>query len=450
MSNSSATSKIPSSSSAAGGQRNRYNDGDTDTDINIDTTVSDSTGLSTVSPSADLKIRQSQHEENSNSTNDRGVEEIKFKSGPADEGAGRQVHKSKWRPADILNWGLTNSTRLIGWNDDEFHDLIEEHRRRRSDDNSIPNAEETGFGLMNILINSIKEAVYKKTDFDDLKSDLKRLEGKDVDLRGQKQKSFNDNVRGVSPGSISTASTASADASTRTQNHTGPSSIDIIGTQINVREMKAYKNLLSSVKYQRDAYIMGKDHADLRKTEREEEQRQLESKQSRSDNNIDIFNEEESDDGSSNDDYDNESNEGFVHSPGSVTYNNFLLKNPTVADSSIGKHQLTHLCSWFIPSPTMHNAILPTALWTISPPSPNMPEGGPLRRIINRSFCALIPLSQNLLDQTMKSSMLYVLSDDAMRDSVKGSSRNYLGGNVLGVQQNNAGKFVTTKTVQIY
>lgn len=50
----------------------------------------------------------------------------------------------------------------------------------------------------------------------------------------------------------------------------------------------------------------------------------------------------------------------------------------------------------------------------------------------------------------MKSSMLYVLSDDAMRDSVKGSSRNYLGGNVLGVQQNNAGKFVTTKTVQIY
>jgi hypothetical protein len=58
-----------------------------------------------------------------------------------------QVEK-KWRPLDIFTWGVTNSPRLIGWNDEDFRKIVEEHRRQRLKDPSIPNVEETGFGLM--------------------------------------------------------------------------------------------------------------------------------------------------------------------------------------------------------------------------------------------------------------------------------------------------------------
>lgn len=320
-----------------------------------------------------------------------------------------KIGTSRWRPANILFWSVSNSKRLIGWNDDEFRELIEEHRRRRKDDPTLPNAEVNGFGLMNILINTVKEAVYKKTDFHDLKSDLKKLEGKE-DIAG-------------TPGARELAIDAT---------------VDIIGTNVNVREMKVYKNLLTSLKYQRDAYIMGGEHAELRKTQRaqEEEEEELKSMQ-------DIADEEDE--------------EEFIKP--APTYRDYLNKNPVVQSESLGRNQFTHLCSWFVPSVTVHNAVLPTFLWTLAPPPHlvsghvNVQEGGPLRRVIHRSFCALIPLSQNLLDRTMKNSILYILSDQAWRDTVKGTSRNFLGGStgVLGAQQNPVeNKFVTTKTVRIH
>jgi hypothetical protein len=349
---------------------------------------------SPLSPNVSQSEEQINHQEPQDTTHQQPNSSSSPSTGAAEE---FKPDTSKWRPANILTWGLTNSTRLIGWNDDDFRELLEEHRKRRKEDPSLPNAEETGFGLMNILVNTVKEAVYKKTDFDDLKSDLKKLEGKED---GKETKE-------------------------------AASSIDIIGTNVNVREMKAYKNLLSAAKYQRDAYIMGNDHAELRKTQREEEDERI------SKTTIDDEDDEEDED------------DEFAEPKIRITYHDYLHKNPTVDSKSLGNNQLTNMCSWFIPSPTMHTALLPTALWTIAPPSPHVPEGGPLRRVIHRSSCALIPLSQNLLDRVMKSSILYVLSDQAMRDSVKGTSRNYLGGSVKGVQQSNGGKFVTTKTVLI-
>lgn len=313
-------------------------------------------------------------------------------------------YKSIWRPANILTWSLTNSPRLIGWDDDKFRALIEEHRRRRKEDPSIPNAEETGFGLMNILVKNVKEALYKNTAFNDLKSDLKILEGKE----GKNGKEDKDSI--ILSERVSVPS----------------SSIEIIGTKVNVREMKAYKNVLSSIKYQRDAYIMGEDYASVRKGQRETESK------TQSKNYL-------------VDDSDND----HVQSHDHPSYHGYLNKTPTVDTKSQGTKQLSGLLSWFIPSRTLHKALLPTALWTISPPSKSVPEGGPLRWRINRSVCALIPLSQNLLDRTMKNSILYVLSDSNMRDSVKGSSRTYLGGNILGTQHTSGGKFVTTKTVRI-
>ena len=317
---------------------------------------------------------------------------------------------SEWRPLSMLKWGLSNSTRIIGWNDDDFRGLLEEHRRRRIEDPSIPNVEKTGFGLMGILASTIKEALYKGTNFDDLKSDLKKLEKVDE---------------------VDSSNSAS--------------SIDIIGTNINVREMKVYKNLLSAVKYQRDAYIMGTEHAEQRKVDREIEVELVRER--------DVTNQFDpyiaDDENNSLRDGRNERLKLSRKTP----YQDYLNKHPNVNVSSLGVSQLNELFTWFIPSTTMHEALLPTVLWTIVPPSPTFPEGGPLRGRINRSICDLIPLSQSLLDQSMKQSLLWFLKDDAWRESVKGSSRNYLSaaegnqtGNPVGQQSN----VVTTKTLRLY
>ena len=314
---------------------------------------------------------------------------------------------SDWRPLNILKWGLSNSTRIIGWNDDDFRELLEEHRRRRKEDPSIPNVEETGFGLMGILANTIKEALYNRTDFDDLKSDLKKLE-----------------------------KVEETDASN------SASSIDIIGTNVDVREMKVYKNLLSVVKYQRDAHIMGSEHAERRKVEREVE-REKEAKEQ-----IDPYIEDD-------DSFSDVASEGSKVPP-KISYQDYLNKYSIVNASSLGSSQLNGLFSWFIPSPTMHDALLPTVLWTIAPLSSTFPEGGPLRGRINRSVCDLIPLSQSLLDGVMKQNILWVLSDESWRESVKGSSRNYLNaaeggpsGNVAGTQSSTGGRVITTKTLRL-
>jgi len=86
---------------------------------------------------------------------------------------------------------------------------------------------------MGILASTVKEALYNGTDFDDLKSDLKKLEKVE-----------------------------------ETDSSNYASSIDIIGTNVCIRKMKVYKNLLSAVKYQRDAYIMGTEHAEQQKVDR--------------------------------------------------------------------------------------------------------------------------------------------------------------------------------------
>ena len=253
---------------------------------------------------------------------------------------------------------------------------------------------------MSILANVVKEAVYKKTDFDDVKSDLKKLE-------------------------VSASNTSAQDGG-----------VDQ-AKEVNVREMKVYQNVLSAVKYQRDAYIMGTDHADLRKIQRAASQGETSNTT------------ESSTDGNST-----TNNSDEPKAKVTVTYRELLNQNPTVDPTSMGSEQLTGLFAWFLPSPTMHSALLPWTMWTIAPPAPGTPEGGPLRRLIKRSVSNLIPLSQSLLDGIMKSNILYILKDESWKDSVKGSSRSYLGGgsaaggNIAG-HTNTGGRVVTTKTVRI-
>lgn len=205
-----------------------------------------------------------------------------------------------------------------------------------------------------------------------------------------------------------------------------------------------YKNLLSVVKYQRDAYIMGSEHAERRKVEREVER----EKEAKAKEQLDLYIADD-------DSFSDVASEG-PKVPPKISYQDHLKKHSIVNASSLGSSQLNGLFSWFIPSPTMHNALLPTVLWTISPISPTYPDGGPLRGRINRSVCDLIPLSQSLLDGVMKQNILWVLSDESWRESVKGSSRNYLSaaeggpsGNTAGTLTSTGGRVITTKTLRL-
>lgn len=106
----------------------------------------------------------------------------------------------------------------------------------------------------------------------------------------------------------------------------------------------------------------------------------------------------------------------------------------------------------------MHNTLLPTVIWTIAPPNTplyNLPNGGPSQKQAVQSTAALIPLSQSLLDWSMKYNILWYLKDQEWRDSMKGTTRSLVGGSEssnggLGQQEQQeggSGKFVATKTV---
>lgn len=186
-------------------------------------------------------------------------------------------------------------------------------------------------------------------------------------------------------------------------------------TGINVRDMKLYQNALSALKYQRDVYIMGKETADKNKIKRENAQPLLTSE---------------------------------VNS-----YRDFIPSMPPLINDSLGKQQLNDIASWFIPSKTMHNAILPTILWTLSEPNPLQPGGGVLRRQFSRSIIDLIPLSQPLLDSSLKSTILWAMKDESIKMSVKGSSLSYLGGTPKSSKdidaESEGGRVVATKTVLV-
>jgi hypothetical protein len=209
-----------------------------------------------------------------------------------------------------------------------------------------------------------------------------------------------------------------------------------------VKEHKLYKQLLSAAQYQRDAYIMGSQHAELRKSERaadaavaleiQEQKNTLELKE-----------------------FDEESDEFVIPyeplRPQPPTYRDFLRLYPNLDQSTLGFQQLNSLSRWFIPSQTMHNSLLPTVLWTITKPMTpphNLPHGGPLYRQISKSMVTLVPLGQPLVDLAVKNNVLWVLKDQTMKGWVTGATNGYVSNMQRDAEDDNMGaKFVTTKTV---
>ena len=386
------------------------------------------------------------------------------------------------KPGTIINAITSNAPRLIGWNDDDFRRLIEDAREKKRqeliktgeiDENfSVKDVEldieKYGFGLQGIVSNAFKEYVYEKTNFDDLKSDLRKIEAigvsKPSDLFGELDE------EGVRKKNIS----------------------------FDMKEMKLYQNLLLTLKYQRDVYIMGEEYATRRRHERKmlvlQKQQEEEHKQKQNELSLAFpFGMNSLTGKKSNKEY--TTYKEYLHDHQTIPYHQQTSQEsskasssssssksetgsfPTAivttksststsksnddhdtADTSLASTQLTNLAQWFIPSRTMHDALLPTVLWTIAPPMAHphyLPQGGPLREQILQSSVALLPLSQPLLDQTVKNNLIYVFGNKEWRDSMKGTTRGMVGRNMQqdgnGNAENDAalnGRFVTTKSVQ--
>ena len=304
--------------------------------------------------------------------------------GTSDETGEEEVKKSLFSPSIVFNALISRVPRLIGWDDDDYRVAIE----RIAD---------TYQGYILKPCQNLKE------------------DGEDAG----KNKRPNSN------------------------NFTSDDAVDLVFND-DVKERKFYKQLLTAAQYQRDAYIMGTQHAQLRNAERAADviaslERQVQR---------DTLELKESD----------EESDEFVFPyeplpPQTPTYREFMRIYPSVNQSSLGCHQVNSLSAWFIPSDTMHNSILPTVLWSITKPRTppyNLPHGGPLYRQISRSMVNLVPLGQPLVDVAVKSNVLYVLKDLTIQGWVKGATNGYVSNMQSDAEDDSmGGKFVTTKSVNI-
>jgi len=182
-----------------------------------------------------------------------------------------------------------------------------------------------------------------------------------------------------------------------------------------LRDSELYNYALNSLRWQRDNYIVGPSYAEARK-----KQRRLEERTKR---------------------------EGFgdevaVARPGALTvYDTAFSLVPEVSASllrshmtystaagtpSLGQAQLASLAISLLPAPITTNALRPTVLWLPS-------LGGPLDLPVSRAVTNLIPLSQSNLDGVVKESVVWVLRDEHWRNTAKFGA----GGYVTGMERDN-------------
>eukprot|EP00934_Nitzschia_sp_Nitz4_P002335 Nitzschia sp. Nitz4//scaffold82_size85912//56323//56940//NITZ4_005147-RA/size85912-processed-gene-0.14-mRNA-1//1//CDS//3329558853//2335//frame0 len=136
-----------------------------------------------------------------------------------------------------------------------------------------------------------------------------------------------------------------------------------------VRSLPFYNSTLDAIKYQRDNYLVGSEYASRRQRDR---------------------------------------NRNILSNP----------DKPIPFDSkALGNEQIVNLGAWFIPSPTIQNALLPVV---VSLPS------GVLRETITNTVANAIPLAQPLLDDAVKWSLMQVLDNPEWRQLIKNRAGGYM------------------------
>jgi hypothetical protein len=147
-----------------------------------------------------------------------------------------------------------------------------------------------------------------------------------------------------------------------------------------MRNSELYQLALRSLLFQRDNYLVGKDYADLRNTQRRRQQQ--------------------------------------LHS--AVPFQSSLdlpFSRIPYDATGLGNLQIGGLLQWFIPSPTVHRALLPIVV--------GLPTGA-LNEPILRAVANLIPLAQPNLDNVVKGRLLWFLKDEHWRGVIKNSTKGYI------------------------
>jgi hypothetical protein len=138
-----------------------------------------------------------------------------------------------------------------------------------------------------------------------------------------------------------------------------------------VRNLPFYTTTLSAIQYQRDAYLVGPYYAERRRHEKED----------------------------------------------------YLAPPPVLGQmpydaTALGSLQIANLGSWFLPSATVKDALLPIVL--------SLPSGA-LKETIVLGVVNAIPLAQPIVDQAVKSSVLDFIQNPYWRQVIKNRTKGFIG-----------------------
>lgn len=136
-----------------------------------------------------------------------------------------------------------------------------------------------------------------------------------------------------------------------------------------IRNLPFYESTYQAIQWQRDNYLVGKDHADRRRFDR------------------------------------------------SLSIDPPIHRMPFDA-TTLGSSQIVGLGTWFIPSTTVKNALLPIVV--------SLPSGALKEPIVNATVNA-IPLAQPTVDAAVKYSMLNFIKNPDWREVIKNRTNRYIG-----------------------
>ncbi len=153
-----------------------------------------------------------------------------------------------------------------------------------------------------------------------------------------------------------------------------------------VREkLPFYDSTIDNLKQQRDTYLLG---ANFKKQQQEQEQQQQQQQTSKR----------------------------FVFPLALGSSHNNTPKMP-LDSSALGYTQIVHIGSWFVPSKTIKESLLPIVV--------SLPSGA-LRDTITSTVTNAIPLAQPPLDVAMKNAVMGVIRDPQIREMIKSRTQKIL------------------------
>lgn len=266
------------------------------------------------------------------------------------------------RPAVVITNLLSKSPRLIGWNDEE----IEQIALDANPNVGYGEEEELHIGPKREVVNEVAFGLLGIAAKEVTKQLLQREELHEAQRDDDAEEDTT--LESVEKAALNAVTELSAD------------SADNIETKTAMRDTELYQLALRSLVWQRDNYLVGRDYADERGAQRRKQKQILETHQLTP--SVDL---------------------PFSRMPYDAT--------------ALGNVQLVRLGSWFIPSPVVHRSLLPIVV--------GLPTG-PLNEPILRATANLIPMSQNNLDNVMKSRILWFLKDEHWRSVIKNSTKGYI------------------------